>query len=173
MSHMLCLRPDDITETRIVNFQAVLHDKGIDPVPHWARPAPMLLLAAVDDVAKVGRLMKCVAAAWEPLSATFCQVGIQPGLSPAIALLACPSLHLLMLHQRLYTMVPTIVDAEGYMPDRWVPRIVVTEEVNSIADAVRTLLPMLDRPIRSKLVSLELVDRTSGLSVESYPLSYR
>lgn len=172
----VALRLDDATAGHVVEMWERLHVGGLDATLSLPRAKPGMTLAAYpDDVptdrinAALGRL----SASWIALPVVIPGLGVFGGLSPSLWLAVAPTAALVGLHSDLHTTLADLPCRPLYLPGRWTPGIAVSEHAESVADAVRLLLPLLIEPILGALVAVELVEQPSGTIISSIELPSR
>lgn len=166
----VALRLDRDATARIEAIWERLYVAGLDEsvVRPFAEPCIRLTrFAHPPDFAAVIQVLEQLAQDWEPFFATLGELIITPGLSPCLSLGATHAEEVHEHHRALHGATVGWPHHSEFLFNCWQPRVLVSDRLISVAEAVRVIMPMMLDPISARAVSLDLSDDGTGAVIWS------
>lgn len=159
MGYTIALRLDDATAKRLTDM--------VPEAPSWL---PFLVFDSEIAIRAIHRTLLRLARAWEPISVTLGTLGVHPSVVPNTSLLPIPTAELLSRHRRLYAALAVFPCVSTFLPDQWMPGIILPI---SLDDTMRIVLPSLSTPLVGSLVAIDVLEHSFIGPIQSYPLRHR
>lgn len=170
------LRLDRDAVRRLASIKDRLHFSGLDDSLAQPSTKPRVILtrfARPPEVNVVADVLEQLARSWEPFLVTFADIVIEPGLSPKVWLGCSGTSGIREHHRQLHAAAATWPHHYDFEVDTWEPRLLLSDRVTSMADAVQAIVPILCEPITGSAVAVQLVDDASGAVIWNGELNQR